>query len=72
MVIKSGPNRGKEVTVDFDAPRWNPNTDQFDDAWVTVILPHGQFPKAGEGRIGSCPLDELILPPTQDFSKEEV
>lgn len=71
MVIKSGPNKGKTVTVDFDMPRWNPHTDQFDDAWVTVILPRDGFEKAGDGRIGSCPLSELVIPSMQDFSKEK-
>lgn len=57
MMIKPqcGPHSGSRVKVYFDAPRYNPNTDELDDAWVTISLP--------SGRVGAIQLESLFFPP---------
>jgi hypothetical protein len=53
------PNHGVIVKVDFDAPHWNPHTDQFDDAWVTAMMP--------DGRLGAIEKHLLYVPLTVDL-----
>jgi hypothetical protein len=56
MVITAdgGVHAGKTVKADFGAPRYNPTKDEFDDAYVTVMLP--------DGRVGGIDIKYLFVP----------
>jgi hypothetical protein len=56
MVITQdgGVHAGKVVKVDFGAPRFDPMKDEFDDDYVSVMLP--------DGRIGGLNQKYLFYP----------